>query len=160
MQTLAEEALQPYQPPSAPEPTMPERAPAPPPAQEPEPAAAEEPEPVAASQATPPTIEQALESEFRLLGTYEIHPRLDLFKTIITRSLGRDGPMFSLDHSKVTVNGQHPVIQEIVAAGLPRERLYFLLSALFSVKNREDEAVEDSHERDFHARILSTLLGG
>ncbi|MGE0487898.1 MAG: hypothetical protein AB7S38_01655 [Vulcanimicrobiota bacterium] len=164
MQRLAEEALQPHQPaptplrPATPRPDPP-RATAPPPP-EPTPVLAQKPAPEPPPEPEAPTIERALESEFRLLGTYELHPRLDLFKTIITRSLGRDGPMFELDQAKVTVNGQHRVVENIIRAGLPRERLYFLLSALFSVKNREDQAIEDSHERDFHARILATLLGG
>ena len=38
--------------------------------------------------------------------------------------------------------------------------LYYLLSALFSVLNRARSEIKDFHERQFHQRVLGSLLGG
>ncbi len=106
------------------------------------------------------TLEGALAAEFRLLGAAEIHPRLKDLETVLCQPLGRDGPSFELRDRQICINRDHPFVVALERRGRPRELLYLLLSGIFSVTNRELEEVDDSHEREFHARVLATLLGG
>ena len=57
------------------------------------------------------------------------------------------------------LNSDHPFIVQLRRQENPSpEHLGMLCSALFSVMNRAAERLTDLHEREFHARLLATLV--
>ncbi|MGE0487890.1 MAG: hypothetical protein AB7S38_01615 [Vulcanimicrobiota bacterium] len=59
------------------------------------------------------------------------------------------------------LNPNHRVILALMnSKERSKTHLYYLLSAVYSIVNRAVEEIEDSHEREFHAKILETLLAG
>lgn len=60
--------------------------------------------------------------------------------------------------SPLKFDSDHPVVTRLTQTHSDQSALTFLLSATFSVINRELDDIEDHHEREFHARLLSRLL--
>lgn len=59
------------------------------------------------------------------------------------------------------LNPDHPVVKRLMkAVNKDRSRLYYLLSATYSIINRELEELHDDDERRFHAKLLEALLDG
>ncbi|MEW6283660.1 MAG: hypothetical protein AB1758_33925, partial [Candidatus Eremiobacterota bacterium] len=62
---------------------------------------------------------------------------------------------------KVTLNPTHAIVAHLMKEERPNpEYLYFVLSALYSVINRARQDIHDQDEREFHRRLLATLLEG
>lgn len=120
----------------------------------------------AVAQAAPATaaprldLDERLHREFRLLGMGDIDPAA---ASLLQRVKGAQLPpdvLFSSQGKDTLYNRNHPLVRRLQAQEYHPEHLYFLMSGLFSVMNRAVEEVDDQSERKFHARILSTLMGG
>lgn len=126
----------------------------------------EEELPIQAAELPAPSPEEellaALRGELRILRESG-HPELSE-RVLEELVLGRtpNGTLWSCDEGgrRPTLNREHPVVRDLLAGGpIPPERLYFLLSSLYSVLNRACVEIRDEHERGFHRRVLETLLG-
>jgi hypothetical protein len=104
---------------------------------------------------------EALRTELRLLRDTDSLPLEDSVIEGMTLGPTPRGTFCTCKEGRLTLNPAHPVVARLLATPeLPPERLYFLLSGIYSVLNRARKDIEDLHERRFHARILAALLGG
>ncbi|MGE0494255.1 MAG: hypothetical protein AB7S38_33900 [Vulcanimicrobiota bacterium] len=119
--------------------------------QDPRPPAAEPPKAAPPRVVSGPELLAALREEFRLLSpTFPHHLLERLSLTPLEPGLlcvCRDAPV---------LNCEHVVVRELLRNYRP-ERLYLILSALFSVLNRALPEVTDCEERAFHQKLLETL---
>ncbi|MBI3927447.1 MAG: hypothetical protein HY319_18055 [Armatimonadetes bacterium] len=107
---------------------------------------------------------EALEAEFRVLGLAHAQPQA--FAMLKAVRLGRTPPgtlsWASAGGTQLLLNPEHPAVAALLDPERPAgaRRLYLVMSSLYSVLNRVAAQVDDSHERWFHAQLLSSLLGG
>ncbi len=105
----------------------------------------------------------ALRREFQLLCEEDDFQLGDGYFDKIQLGSTSWGTFFSCDKhgQEPTLNPKHRVIRQLLESkDQSRTHLYYLLSAVYSIVNRAVEEIEDTHERDFHAKILETLLEG
>ena len=71
------------------------------------------------------------------------------------------GTFFSCDPGgrQPVLNPDHKAIRRLLnRQGSRNTSIFFLMSAIYSVINRADPDIHDSHEREFHSRLLHSLL--
>lgn len=71
------------------------------------------------------------------------------------------GTFFSCDPGgrKPVLNPDHKAIRRLLNRKGSRDTsIFFLMSAVYSVINRADPEIHDHHEREFHSRLLHSLL--
>lgn len=71
------------------------------------------------------------------------------------------GTFFSCDPGgrQPVLNPEHKAIRRLLnRKGSNNTSIFFLMSAVYSVINRADPDIHDHHEREFHSRLLDSLL--
>lgn len=108
-------------------------------------------------------ILEAIRSEFKLLCR---HHAYKIENRVLSALCYGETPRHTFCHCdaemKPVLNPEHPAVQRLTLAEAGKyhpEDLYLVLSGLYSVINRADPEVTDTHERAFHATLLGTLLG-
>ncbi|MCA9791544.1 MAG: hypothetical protein KC910_07100, partial [Candidatus Eremiobacteraeota bacterium] len=101
--------------------------------------------------ASGPELLEAIRQEFRLLSpTFPHHLLERLSLTPLEPGL------LCVVADEPLLNSEHILIRELLGNFRP-ERLYLIVSALFSVLNRALPEVTDGEERAFHQKLLETL---
>ena len=73
----------------------------------------------------------------------------------------RDDVPLSIDRDKnrLVIHTKHPAVAHLFNNSQQRRSdLLFFVSSMMSILNREDEEINDEHERIFHARLLKFAL--
>lgn len=60
---------------------------------------------------------------------------------------------------RLLINTAHPAVETLIGRTTrPKTDLVFFISSMMSLLNREEEQIEDHHEKEFHARLLRFAL--
>ncbi len=110
------------------------------------------------------SLKNALLAELALLGLEESQPTA---WKIINQLQVKELPIKTVSYmespvSPLILNAAHPLVKTLLTRHqlLTTEEVYLLLSSLYSVINRARKDIEDHHERWFHRKLLTNLLGG
>ena len=84
----------------------------------------------------------------------QLSERLDLTED------GRSAPVtIDSEQGRIVINTSHPAVEKLMSRATRRKTdLVFFISSMMSLLNREEEHIEDHHEKEFHARLLSYAL--